>query len=296
MLDPLYYAVSAVMWLWHRLFSSVLGPDSGVAWALAVVFLVLTLRALMVKPFLAQLRSGRAAQAIAPQLAELRRRHRDDPATLLRTTRELQARHGVSTWRTFLPALVQLPVFLALLHVLNSFNRPGLTFAQNSAIANYAFGPAEVHSFLQARLVGSPLSAYLSMPQDLLDSFGAHVDRLDVVLVTVPLLLLAAVATFLTTRASVRRQPADGPLAAVSGVLPWLFPLGLVAGGLFFPFPVAILVYWLTSNAWTLVQQHLAYRRLERLEPVVVVERKPVAAPRPGAKPVRGTGARRRDP
>jgi YidC/Oxa1 family membrane protein insertase len=295
MLDPLYYAVSAVMWLWHRLFSFVLGPDSGAAWALAVVFLVLTLRALMVKPFLAQLRSGRAAQAIAPQLAELRRRYRDDPTTLVQKTRALQAEHGVSTWRTLLPALVQAPVFLALLHVLNSFNRTGLSFVQNAAIPNYAFGPAEVGSFLQARLFGSPLSAYPSMPQQLMDSFGSHVDRLDVVLVAIPLLLLAAVATFLTTRASARRQPADGPLAAVSRLLPWVFPLGLLAGGLFFPFPVAILVYWLTSNAWTLVQQHLAYRRLDR-EPVVVVARKPVAAPRPGAKPVRGTGPRRGAP
>lgn len=286
MLDPLYYAVSAVMWVWHRLFALALGPDSGVAWALAVVFLVLTLRALMVRPFLAQLRSGRAARAIAPQLAELRRRHRDDPATLLTRTRALQAEHGVSTWRTFLPALVQAPVFLALLHVLAGFNRPGLTFAENAALPNYAFGPAEVDSFLRARLLGSPLSAYPGMPQDLLDSFGAHVDRLDVALVALPLLLLAAVATFLATRASMRRQPAEGPLAAVSRFLPWVFPLGLLAGGLFFPFPVAILVYWLTSNAWTLGQQHLAYRRLDREEPPVVV-RKPVAGPRPGAKPVR---------
>src|SRR3954471_19531078 len=155
------------MRLWHQLFTLFLGAQSGIGWALAVVFLVLTLRALMIRPFLAQLRSARAARAIAPQLADLRRRHRDDPAALVARTRELQSRHGVSTWRTFLPALVQAPVFLALLHVLDSFNRPGLGFAQNAAIANYAFGPAEVRSFLQARLFGAPLSAYPQMPQEI---------------------------------------------------------------------------------------------------------------------------------
>jgi YidC/Oxa1 family membrane protein insertase len=162
---------------------------------------------------------------------------------------------------------VQAPVFLALLHVLHSFNRPGLDFAQNAAIANYAFGPDDVRSFLQARLFGAPLSAYLQMPQDLLDSFGAHVDRLDVALVVAPLLLLAAAATFLTTRASMRQQPAvEGVPPAVLRAVPWLFPLGLLVSGLLLPLPVAILVYWLTSNAWTLVQQRVAERYLDRTE------------------------------
>ncbi|MCO1658465.1 membrane protein insertase YidC [Pseudonocardia humida] len=286
MLDPLYYAVSAPLWLWHQLFAAVLGPSSGPAWALSVVFLVLTVRALMIRLFLAQVRSGRAMAAIAPQLAELRRRHRDDPARLLARTRALQAEHGVSTGRALLPALLQAPVFLGVLHVLNGFNRPGLSFAENAAIANYAFGPAEVRSFLEARLFGSPLSAYLAMPQELLDSFGAPVARLDVVLVAVPLLLLSALATHLTARATLRRQPPVGPTAAVARALPWVFPLGVVVGGVLLPFPVAIGVYWLTTNAWTLVQQHLAHRALDRTPPPAP-HRAPVAAPRPGAKPVR---------
>jgi YidC/Oxa1 family membrane protein insertase len=124
-----------------------------------------------------------------------------------------------------------------------------------------------VRSFLQARLFGAPLSAYLQMPQDLLDSFGAHVDRLDVALVVAPLLLLAAAATFLTTRASMRQQPAvEGVPPAVLRAVPWLFPLGLLVSGLLLPLPVAILVYWLTSNAWTLVQQRVAERYLDRTE------------------------------
>jgi YidC/Oxa1 family membrane protein insertase len=290
-LDPVYYAVSAVMWLWHQLFSLALGPASGTSWALSVVFLVLTLRAVMIKPFLAQVRSARGLQAIAPQLSQLRKRYRNDPVRLAEKTRALQARHGVSTFGAILPALVQAPVFLALLHVLNHFNRPGLSFAENAAIPNYAFPAADVRSFLQARLFGSPLSAYLSMPQQALDSFGAHVQRLDVVLAAVPLLVLAAVATFLSMRRSLRAQPVGavnsaGAVAAVSRALPWVLPLGLVAGGVLFPFPVAILLYWLTSNVWTLVQQHLVYRALDRARTAVPV-RAAVAAPRPGAKPVR---------
>ena len=260
MLDPIYYAVSGVMWAWHQLFGLLLGPTSGAAWALSVVFLVLTLRALMIRPFLAQVRTGRAMRAIAPQLADLRKRHADDPARLARETRALQNAHGVRPARALLPMLLQLPVFIGLLHVLRTFNRPGLTFEQNAAIANYAFGPDEVRSFLEARLFGAPLSSYLSMPQQLLDSFGAHVDRWEVVVVAVPLMLLAAVTTHFSARYSAREQPADGPLGSITRWMPWIFPLGVLAGGLFFPFPIAILLYWMTNNAWTLGQQRVVFR------------------------------------
>ncbi|GAA2890291.1 membrane protein insertase YidC [Pseudonocardia halophobica] len=299
MLDFLYYPVSAVMWFWHQAFGLVLGPSSGVAWALSVVFLVLTLRALMIRPVLSQMRSAQRMRRIAPQLAELRTRHGRDKQKLAEETMKLHREHGVSPLGSFLPVLVQIPVFVALLHVLRYFNRPGLTFDQNAAIANYVFGPDEVRSFLEARLFGAPLSAYVSMPQGLLDSFGAPVDRISVVAVAVPLMLLAAVATHVTARRSLRQQqPATDPQTAqITGVMrltPWLFPLGAIVGGLFFPFPIAILVYWLTSNAWTLGQQHVIGRIVEREQPPAPVRapvRTPAVAPRPGQKPIRRTGA-----
>ncbi|MDN5748016.1 MAG: membrane protein insertase YidC, partial [Pseudonocardia sp.] len=252
LLDPIYYVVSAVLWGWHQVFGLLLGPASGAAWALSVVFLVITLRALLIRPFVSSVRSGRRLRALAPQLAELRERHRDDPARLAAQTRSLQAEHGVSAWGGCLPALAQMPVFLGLLHVLHGFHRPGLSVEQNAAVANYALPAEEVRSFLAARLFGAPLSSYLSMPQDLLDSFGAHIDRWEVAAVTVPLMLVAAVATHFSARHSLAQQSLTGPAATVLRWTPWIFPLGAVLGGLFLPFPVAILLYWLTNNVWTL--------------------------------------------
>ena len=309
MLDVLYYPVSAVMWVWHTLFALVLGPSSGVAWALSVVFLVLTLRTLMIRPFLAQMRSAQTMRVLSPQLAELRRRHAGDRTRLAEETRKLQQAHGVHPLGVLAPALIQIPVFLALLHVLRYFNRPGLTFEQNAAIPNYVFGPSQVRSFLEARLFGAPLSAWIHMPQDLLDSFGGHVDRIDVVVVAVPLMVLAAVATHLTARASLRRQaavvsagaaPVDGaaaPAVLVLRATPWIYPLGVLLGALFAAFPVAILLYWLTNNLWTLVQQHVVFRRLAADEaarpiPELAVPADPAPVRRPGAKPVAARAGR----
>lgn len=242
MLDPVYYAVSAVMWGWHQLFGLMLGPSSGAAWALSVVFLVLTVRTILIRPFLAQVRSGRAMRALAPELAELRRRHGGDAVRLARETAALQKAHGVSAAGVLLPALLQIPVFLGLLHVLRSFT--------GAAVANYAFGADQVRSFLDARLFGAPLSGYLGMPQL----------PLEVVLVAVPLLLAAAVATHLTARQSLAQRSLDGPAASLMRWTPWIFPIGVLASGLLFPFPIAVLLYWLTQNVWTLVQQHIVTR------------------------------------
>lgn len=302
MLDPIYVAVSAVMWVWHQLFALLLGPASGVGWALSVVFLVLTLRAVMIKPVLASVRSGRAMRALAPQLAALRAEHGDDRAALARATQELQREHGVSVLGGCLPALLQIPVFIGLLHVLHGFNRPGLSFEQNAAIANYVFPPGDVRSFLEARLFGAPLSSYLAMPQNLLDSFGAHVDRWEVAAVALPLMVLAAVATHFSAKHSVEQQTLSGPTATVLRLTPWIFPLGALVGGLFFPFPVAILLYWLTNNAWTLVQQRLVHRRPDTRAPAAApavaepgpVRRPPSPGPRRHASGHRPSRRRRR--
>ncbi|BBG02438.1 MULTISPECIES: membrane protein insertase YidC [Pseudonocardia] len=296
MLDVLYYPVSLVMRLWHDLFASLLGPASGLAWALSVVFLVLTVRALLLRPTWTRMRAARIGRALTPQLTELRERHRGDPRALAEATTQLHRRHGSSPVAGLGTALLQIPVFVALLHVLRSFNRPGLSFEQNAAIANYAFGPEQVASFLQARLFGAPLSAWMTMPAEQLASFGgAVVGSGAVAAVVVPLAVLAAVATHLSmrfARTDVTGQPSG--VAQAMAMLPWVAPIGVLAGGLLFPVPVALLLYWATGGVATLVVQVVLGRMLDRRPPPVlepVAAAPAVRAPRPGAKPVgRSTG------
>ena len=118
-------------------------------------------------------------------------------------------------------------------------------------------------------------------------------------------MVLAAVATHLTARASLRQQANAAPVEAAAGptemamrvmrATPWIFPLGVLLGGLFAAFPVAILLYWLTNNLWTLVQQRIVFRKFaaeEAARPVlpVVVPR----ARRAGAGAASGRQAGRR--
>jgi len=247
MLDFIYYPISAVLWFWHTAFGALLGRDSGIAWSLAVVFLVLTLRALLLKPAFAQSRAQRRIQHIQPLVAALRVTHSHDRRRLATEIRKLNQEHGVNPLLGCLPMLVQVPMFIGLLHVLKSFDRA------HARTANYLFGVGDVQSFLHARLLGAPLSATLTA--------GGDTTLVKIALIAVPVLLLSALATHLTARVSIAAATSTTPQTELTNRLSlWLFPIGgLVTGGFW---PIAILVYFATQSVSTLAQQRYLHRTM----------------------------------
>jgi len=112
----------------------------------------------------------------------------------------------------------------------------------------------------------------------------------------VPLMILAGIATHLTSRRSVARQremnidaSASPQTAIMNKLMLYMFPLFVVVGGPFFP--LAILFYWLANNSWTFGQLWIAHRMQDKraLAASQVVEEAKEAAkftkPLPGAKP-----------
>jgi YidC/Oxa1 family membrane protein insertase len=289
-LNFIYYPVSAILWFWHKVFGFVpfLGPAHGVTWALAVMFLVFTLRALLFKPFVAQVRSMRKMQEFAPQIKKIQEKHKGDKQKLAAEMQKLQSEHGVNPLGGCLPILVQIPVFIGLFQVLKEF-KPGKT-------ENYVFNQSEVESFIEADLFGAKLSAFMTMAQDQLDALDAT--RPAMIALSVPLMIVASIATHYTARHSVERQSAAAaanPQAAIMNKLTlWVFPIGVLVAGFFFP--LAILIYWLANNVWTLGQQYVVYRRIDREETAKKEEattQRQSLGPKPGQKPALPPKARR---
>jgi YidC/Oxa1 family membrane protein insertase len=286
-LNFIYYPVSFILWCWHWVFGHVFGESSGFAWALSVVFLVFTLRAILFKPFVGQVRSMRKMQEFAPELQKIKKKYANDKQRQAQEMQKLQSEHGVNPLGGCLPMLVQIPVFIGLFHVLRSF-KPGWGEV-------YFFDAQGVESFVNAKLFGANLSTFITMPWDdpnpntpsLID-FGT--ERSSVLYVAIPLMIVASIATHFTARHSVARQTqaaTDNPQTAIMNKLTlYLFPLGVLVGGLFFP--IAILLYWLSNNAWTLGQQYVVYHRIDREEEQKKVEattQRQALAPKPGVKP-----------
>ncbi|MFC9893253.1 membrane protein insertase YidC [Nocardia sp. NPDC127579] len=303
MLDFIYYPVSWILWFWHRVFAAIpgLSDSSGIAWALAVVFLVFTLRIVLYKPFVKQVRTTKQMQELQPQIKELQKKYKNDRQKMALEMQKLQKDHGFNPLMGCLPILAQVPVFLGLFHVLRSFNRTGHGFGQlgmsiqeNANTPNYVFNAADVQSFLSARLFGAPISAFITTPVSELQAFaidGALPSRVAIAAVAIPLMVIAGLATHFNARASVARQSpeaAANPQAALMNKLAlWVFPLGVLVGGPFLP--IAILLYWVANNIWTYGQQHLVFGRMAKEEEEKKqqkLEQRAQNAPKPGAKPV----------
>jgi YidC/Oxa1 family membrane protein insertase len=292
------------MWVWYWLFSHVL-PDSpggsGIAWALSVVFLVFTLRAILYKPFVKQIRTTRKMQEIQPQMQAIRKKYGKDRVKMTEEMQKLQKEHGFNPLLGCLPMLAQIPVFIGLFHVLRSFNRMGTGFGQLGMTAqetrsygNYIFNVDQVQNFLDARLFGVPLSSYIIQPTSEWVAFSADgtIDftRANIIVLVIPLVIISSIATHMNSRASVARQSEaalENPQTRIMNKLAlYVFPLGILVSGAFFP--VAILLYWVSNNLWTYVQQHVVFGNIEKEEEAqkaAKLEKRSQNAPKPGAKP-----------
>ena len=296
-LDVIYYPVSAIMWVWYKLFGAILGPSNFFAWALSVMFLVFSLRALLYKPFVRQIRTTRQMQELQPQIKALQKKYGKDRQRMALEMQKLQREHGFNPILGCLPMLAQIPVFLGLYHVLRSFNRtqggfgqPQLSPELNRSLGNYVFSATDVGHFLDANLFGAPIGAFMTQSNGL----GAFTEfsRPAVILVSLPLMLLAGIATYFNSRASVARQSpeaAANPQTAMMNKLAlYVFPLGVVVGGPFLP--IAIIIYWVSNNIWTFGQQHYVFGKIEKEEEAKKEEalaRRAANAPAPGVKPTK---------
>lgn len=280
MLDFIYYPVSFILWCWHWLFGHVLGDSNAIGWALSIVFLVFTLRAILLKPAIAQVRSMRKMQQFQPEIKKIQKKYANDRQRQAMEMQKLQREHGVNPLGGCLPMLLQIPVFIGLNHVLRSFSPHSLQ--------NYFFKAHDVQSYLNADLFGARLSDTVFGTSLTGGASGWH---WSVAPVAVPLMIIASVATHFTARLSVQRQLAMGTAptqqtAMMNKITLYVFPLGVLIFG--FGFPVGLLLYWLSNNGWTLGQQHFVMQRMDREEEqkkAQVVEQRQALAPKPGQKP-----------
>jgi len=281
-LNFIYYPVSWILWFWHEAFGYVFGQSSGAAWALAVVFLVFTLRAILYKPFVHQVRSMRKMQEFAPEIQKLKKKYGNDKQKLAAEMQKLQSEHGVNPVGGCLPMLVQVPVFIGLFHVLREF--------QPYKTENYVFDRADVVSFNDASLFGAKLGASVIPYHGALPLSAYNTSISQMLIVMIPLMIAAGLFTHITARHSVARQTEAqmaNPQAAIMNKLTlYIFPIGVVVGAPFLP--LAILFYWVANNLWTLGQQRVVYNKIDREEAEKATrktETQRSLAPKVGQKP-----------
>ena len=300
MLDWLYTGISWVMARWHSLWNVVFGDPpaesglAGLAWVLAIVFLVVTIRILLFPLFVKQVKSQRAMQELQPELSKLRKQYGSDRQGMAAAQQQIFKERGVNPLAGCLPILPQIPIFLSLFHVLRRLapGKPGL----------YSWSPELTDEAARAKLFGAPISSSFNMSGEkeraILEITGGSYGSIRTV--SFVLIVIMCFTTFFTQKQIMSRSgPVEGQAATVQKFMLYGMPLSLFVSGFFFP--VGVLLYWFTNNLWTLGQQFFILRKLpppgSDAAKAKAAADKPVVdprtlAPKPGAKPVRGKPGR----
>ena len=246
-LDPISHFLAAVLAMSHTWLTSLgADPGSGTTWVLCVATLVVIVRLALLPLVVHGVRQTHAAARARPQLTDLTRRYRnrkdaDAMRSFRNERRRIAAEHNMSRL-SLLPVLIQLPIWVALYHLLSNVA---------AGVAVGAVTPHLVASLGAATLLGLPLAerGYL----------GGDWPHLAVVggLAVVAAVLASATQKLLIGPNTVLTDVPD-VISRTHQMMPALSAVGLlVAGG---AVPVALLVYWVCNSIWTLGQSAVIWR------------------------------------
>jgi YidC/Oxa1 family membrane protein insertase len=297
---PFYEAIAwLVVHIHSAITAPIFGSNNGWAWALSIVLLTVAMRLLLFPLFVKQIRNQRAMQLLQPKMKELQAKYKNDKEKLNQEMMALWKEHGANPFSGCLPLLLQIPVFFALFRVLNSIKpmsgiAPGTDCRLRENVAqcfegHYGISRDLVQSAASSKIFGVPISAAFDSSRDALHLVGGSPTSTKVL--TVLLIVAMGLSTFFTQKQLMARNKASGqdnPLAQQQKILLYVLPLTFAIFG--YRFPMGVLLYWLTTNVWSMGQQAIVIRRMDAAAaPAGAGGTTGPAGPPPGAKPNRLT-------
>jgi YidC/Oxa1 family membrane protein insertase len=250
--NPLNPVYEAVAWVFTRIFnvlSPLFGATSGWTWALTIVLLVVLMRLIMVPLFIKQMHTTRAMTSLAPQMTALRKKYKNDKQTLNQEMMKLYQQAGVNPLMGCLPVVAQLPLFFALFSVLRAIAD------YKTGVPKYGLPLSMVQDAQHASILGAKVADKVLFTDGMIVPLHAKIIILLAVLVSMT-------TTYLTVRQSMKRgmMPAatpDNPMGQSQKFMVYIMPL-FALSGLYWPF--GLVLYWVTTNVWTLGQQYVLFR------------------------------------
>lgn len=256
---PLKWVVELILVAWHWLFTAIgLPPAEGITWVLAIVGLVVVVRAALIPLFVKQIKSQRKMMEIAPELRKIQDKYRGKKDQLSREamsreTMALYKKHGTSPVSGCLPLLVQMPVFFSLYSVLSSVK----VNAELGLGGVGVLGPELTKEFYDASLFG-----VASLHETLIDAWNTG--NTPAVMILVVLVILMIASQFFTQLQIISKnlspEAKTGQAYQMQRIMLWVLPFAFVFSGVFFP--LGVVLYWFTSNIWTMVQQFIVIREM----------------------------------
>ena len=273
-LNPLADLVAWVIMRLHAGLGALFGPDTGLAWGLSIAILVILIRLCLVPLAIKQVHAQRKMAQHAPHLQELRKKYKNDKQRLNEETMKFYKENGVNPLAGCLPMIPQMIIFFSLFYVLRAIAewKPG-------QVPKYGMTVSLMVSAQKATIFGVHLSDKLLLPH----TPGMGVTASIVAAVTVA---ISATTTFLTVRQTSKRGlmqtniDPDNPMAQSQKYMMYIVPFFSLTG-LYWQY--GLVLYWVTTNMWTLGQQYLMFRNW------TVEDTQPAGATAAAGSPVRAT-------
>lgn len=254
---PIKWAIEFILVSFHSLFTAVgMDPAAGATWVLAIVGLVVVVRAALIPVFVRQIKSQRKMLEIAPELKKIQDKYKGKKdqfsrEAMSRETMELYRRTGSNPLSSCLPLLLQMPIFFGLFSVLSEAQKGnagvGLMNAQLATQFSNAslFGIAPLHESFQGAANANP-------PQT------------AVMIIAAVMVVLMTASQFITQLQIVSKNMSEetkaSPAFRQQRILLYILPLVFAFSG--FTFPLGVMFYWLVSNFWTMGQQFIVIRNM----------------------------------
>ena len=251
LLWPIKWLIELILVSFHTFFSSIgLSFDSGGAWVLAIVGLVLVVRAALIPVFVRQIKSQRNMMMVQPELAKLQKKYKGktDKDSRERFAKEQMALYketGSNPLSSCLPLLLQMPIFISLFYVLNG--------AQRNEAGVGVLNADLAQSFSQAKLFGATLS----------DTFFGS-DDINVKVIAAIMIVLMSSSQFITQKQIMAKNQnpdtQNSQFMRTQKIMLYTLPAVFLFSGL--TFPLGVMTYWLVSNFWTMGQQFIVIRNM----------------------------------
>jgi len=263
LLWPLRWLVELVLACWHWLFTTMgLDADSGVTWVLAILGLVVVVRAALIPVTVRQIKSQRRMMDLAPEMKKIQDKYKGKKdqfsrEAMSRETMALYKKHGTNPFSSCLPILVQMPIFFSLFYVLRQAS--GAMGSGGSGTGQVGIGMMDQHltdSFNAATIFGAPLKMTFTQ--------GWESGNWVVVFMLGAIMVLMIASQFFTQLQIMSKNVSDetknSPMYRQQKIMLYIIPFAFLFSGI--TFPLALNIYWFSSNLWTMGQQFIVIRNM----------------------------------
>ncbi len=234
--QPLIDVFEAVLKFFHN--------SMGVPWGWSIVLLTIVIRLLLVPLMLKQFHSMQALQRLQPELKALQNKYKDDKQRQQQELMKFYKENNVNPLGSCLPMVLQLPVFISLYYMLRESLRGDVCPAVQP---HHLVKGHEVINQAATVACGPHNGANFLFISDLTNNATGA---------TLVVLIVLYVGTQLASTLLMSTPTMDKTQRQIMLLMPLLFVFFVIA------FPTGVLVYWITTNTWTMVQQYVFRRRI----------------------------------